>query len=109
MLTGPNTVSVMAFYDQTGAAWPIASYVICRPSSFQAYVMQDGSNQRAVTPLLPHGISNSTVSFVGESRPLVFEVRTNALNTDYRRDFTIHGRGSHAASVPLQTGQSEPP
>ena len=108
LLTGPDTVSVMAFYDQTGAAWPIASYVIGKPNSFQVYAMQEGSNQLAVTPLVPHGFSNIVVSLVGESRPLVFEVRTNSLNTHYRRDFTVHGLGPNAASKPLQTRQSEP-
>lgn len=108
LLTGPDTVSVMAFYDQTGAAWPIASYVIGKPSSFQVYAMQEGSNQLAVTPLVPHDFSNIIVSLVGESRPLVFEVRTNSLNTHYRRDFTVHGLGPNAASVPLQSSQSEP-
>lgn len=108
LVTGPDTVSVMAFYDQTGAAWPIASYVIGKPNSFQVYAMQEGSNQLAVTPLVPHGFSNIVVSLVGESRPLVFEVRTNSLNTHYRRDFTVHGLGPNAASKPLQTRQSEP-
>jgi intracellular multiplication protein IcmK len=55
LLTGPDTVSVMAFYDRTGEAWPIASYVIGKPSSFQVYAMQEGSNQLAVTPLVTHG------------------------------------------------------
>jgi len=99
----------MAFYDQTGAAWPIASYVIGRPSSFQVYAMREGSNQLAVTPLVPHGFSNIIVSLVGESRPLVFEVRTNALNTHFRRDFTVNGRGPNAASAPLHSSRSEPP
>ena len=108
LLTGPDTVSVMAFYDRTGAAWPIASYVIGKPKSFQVYAMQEGSNQLAVTPLVPHGFSNIVVSLVGESRPLVFDVRTNSLNTHYRRDFTVHGLGPNAASRPLQTRQSEP-
>jgi intracellular multiplication protein IcmK len=108
LLTGPDTVSVMAFYDRTGAAWPIASYVIGKPKSFQVYAMQEGSNQLAVTPLVPHGFSNIAVSLVGESRPLVFDVRTNSLNTHYRRDFTVHGLGPNAASRPLQTRQSEP-
>ena len=108
LLTGPDTVSVMAFYDRTGAAWPIASYVIGKPKSFQVYAMQEGSNQLAVTPLVPHGFSNIVVSLVGESRPLVFDVRTNALNTHYRRDFIIHGLGPNAASRPFQTRQSEP-
>lgn len=108
LLTGPDTVSVMAFYDRTGAAWPIASYVIGRPKSFQVYAMQEGSNQLAVTPLVAHGFSNIVVSLVGESRPLVFDVRTNSLNTHYRRDFTVHGLGPNAAKQPLQTRQSEP-
>ncbi len=108
LLTGPDTVSVMAFYDSTGAAWPVASYVIGKPKSFQVYAMQEGSNQLAVTPLVQHGFSNIVVSLVGESRPLVFEVRTNSLNTHYRRDFTVHGLGPNAASKPLQTRQSEP-
>lgn len=108
LLTGPDTVSVMAFYDRTGAAWPIASYVIGKPKSFQVYAMQEGSNQLAVTPLVPHGFSNIVVSLVSESRPLVFDVRTNALNTHYRRDFTVHGLGPNAAPKPLQTRQSEP-
>jgi intracellular multiplication protein IcmK len=108
LLTGPDTVSVMAFYDRTGAAWPIASYVIGKPKSFQVYAMQEGSNQLAVTPLVPHGFSNIVVSLVGESRPLVFDVRTNSLNTHYRRDFTVHGLGPNAASRPLQTRQSDP-
>lgn len=108
LLTGPDTVSVMAFYDRTGAAWPIASYVIGKPKSFQVYAMQEGSNQLAVTPLVPHGFSNIVVSLVGESRPLVFDVRTNSLNTHYRRDFIVHGLGPNVASKPLQTRQSEP-
>lgn len=108
LLTGPDTVSVMAFYDRTGAAWPVASYVIGKPKSFQVYAMQEGSNQLAVTPLVPHGFSNIVVSLVGESRPLVFEVRTNSLNTHYRRDFTVQGLGPNAASKPLQTRQAEP-
>jgi len=101
LLTGPDTVSVMVFYDKTGAAWPIASYVIGKPKSFQVYAMQEGSNQLAVTPLVPHGFSNIIVSLVGESRPLVFEVRTNSQNTHYRRDFTVDALGPGAQSRPL--------
>lgn len=108
LLTGPDTVSVMAFYDRTGAAWPIASYVIGKPRSFQVYAMQEGSNQLAVTPLVPHGFSNIVVSLVGEDRPLVFDVRTNSLNTHYRRDFMIQGLGPNAKEDPIgdNTGKS---
>jgi intracellular multiplication protein IcmK len=108
LLTGPDTVSVMAFYDRTGSPWPIASYVIGKPSSFQVYAMQEGSNQLAVTPLVPHGFSNIVVSLVGESRPLVFEVRTNGLNTHYRRDFTVEGLGPNAERQPVEASAQEP-
>ncbi|AGI74957.1 hypothetical protein OA238_160p1550 (plasmid) [Octadecabacter arcticus 238] len=82
--------------------------MIGKPNSFQVYAMQERSNQLAVTPLVPHRFSNIVVSLVGESRPLVFEVRTNSLNTHYCRDFTVHGLGPNAVSKPLQTHQSEP-
>lgn len=108
LLTGPDTVSVMAFYDRSGAAWPIASYVIGKPSSFQVYAMQEGSNQLAVTPLVPHGFSNIIVSLVGESRPLVFDVRTNSLNTHYRRDVTVDGLGPNAEERPVSVSAREP-
>ncbi|GFE66971.1 DotH/IcmK family type IV secretion protein [Litoreibacter roseus] len=108
LLTGPDTASVMAFYDRTGRAWPIASYVIGRPSSFQVYAMQEGSNQLAVTPLVPHGFTNIIVSLVGESRPLVFDVRTNSLNTHYRRDFTVDGLGPNAERASPTPSAREP-
>ena len=107
LLTGPDTVSVMAFYDRSGEPWPIASYVIGRSGSFQVYAMQEGSNQLAVTPLVPHGFSNIVVSLVDESRPLVFEVRTNSLNTHYRRDFIIKGLGPNAISTPLDNSAED--
>ncbi|WP_209000819.1 DotH/IcmK family type IV secretion protein [Labrenzia sp. DG1229] len=107
LLTGPDTVSVMAFYDRTGEPWPIASYVIGRSGSFQVYAMQEGSNQLAVAPLVPHGFSNIVVSLVGESRPLVFDVRTNSLNTHYRRDFIVEGLGPNANPTPLDTSSRE--
>ena len=107
LLTGPDTVSVMAFYDRTGEPWPIASYVIGRSGSFQVYAMQEGSNQLAVTPLVPHGFSNIVVSLVGESRPLVFDVRSNSLNTHYRRDFIVEGLGPNANTTPLDTSNRE--
>ena len=108
LLTGPGTVSVMAFYDRTGKAWPIASYVIGRPTGFQVYAMQEGSNQLAVTPLVPHGFSNIIVSLVGESRPLIFDVRTNSLNTHYRRDFTVDGLGPNAERASPAPSAAEP-
>lgn len=70
--------------------------------------MQEGSNQLAVTPLVPHGFSNIVVSLVEESRPLVFEVRTNSRNTHYRRDFTVQGMGPNAEHSATEPSAEEP-
>ncbi|MBP8938373.1 MAG: hypothetical protein KBG72_07805 [Agrobacterium sp.] len=96
----PNTVSVMAFYDKTGKAWPVASYVVGRSDSFQVFALQEGSNQIAVTPLVNHGYSNIVVSLVEEDRPIVINLETNDTKTNFRRDITIEGYGPNAKRNP---------
>ncbi len=91
LYTTPNTVSVMAFYDRTGKAWPIASFVVGRADSFQVYALQEGSNQIAVTPLVTHGYSNLIISLVEEDRPIVINLETSDTKTHFRRDITVEG------------------
>jgi intracellular multiplication protein IcmK len=104
--TSPGTVSVLAFYDRTGEAWPVASYVVGRPDAFQVYALQEGSNQVAITPLVTHGYSNLIISLVGEDRPLVVDMETNEQMTHFRRDLVVNGLGPNAV---VSTGPAEPP
>ena len=109
LFTTPNTVSVMAFYDRTGKAWPIASFVVGRADSFQVYALQEGSNQIAVTPLVTHGYSNLIISLVEEDRPIVINLETSDTKTHFRRDITVEGYGPNAAISPTEVSVKEPP
>jgi len=109
LYTTPNTVSVMAFYDRTGKAWPIAGFVVGRADSFQVYALQEGSNQIAVTPLVTHGYSNLIISLVEEDRPIVINLETSDTKTHFRRDITVEGYGPNAAVSPTEVSVKEPP
>ncbi|WP_210190440.1 DotH/IcmK family type IV secretion protein [Ensifer aridi] len=109
LYTTPNTVSVMAFYDRTGKAWPIASYVVGRADSFQVYALQEGSNQLAVTPLVSHGYSNLIISLVEEDRPIVINLETNDSRTHFRRDITVEAYGPNAEISPTTVATKTPP
>jgi intracellular multiplication protein IcmK len=109
LLTTPNSVSVMAFYDRTGKAWPIASFVVGRADSFQVYALQEGSNQLAVTPIVSHGYSNLVISLVEEDRPIVINLETSDTKTNVRRDITVEGYGPNADLTPATVSPKAPP
>lgn len=101
--TSPGTVSIISFFDQTGAPWPIASFVVGREDAFQVYAMQEGSNQLAVSPMVAHGYSNLAVSLVKEDQPLVIDLETNEARSHYRLDLSVNGRGPNAIIPAVQT------
>ncbi|OYR17612.1 DotH/IcmK family type IV secretion protein [Brucella thiophenivorans] len=98
--TAPNTVSVISFYDKTGKAWPVASYVVGRADTFQVYALQEGSNKLAISALQPHGYSNLVISLVEESRPIVINLQTSSDTALARRDITVEGYGPNASVSP---------
>lgn len=98
--TVPDTVSVISFYDRTGKAWPVASYVVGRADRFQVYALQEGSNKLAISALQPHGYSNLIVSLVEESRPIVLNLQTSQGTAIARRDITVEAYGPNAAVNP---------
>ena len=96
VLTSPGVVSVVSFFDRTGAPWPVASFVVGREDAFQVYPMQEGSNQLAIAPLVIHGYSNLAVSLVEEDQPLVIDLQTNEDRAHYRLDLSVNGLGPKA-------------
>ncbi len=98
--TAPDTASVISFYDRTGQAWPIASFVVGRADMFQVYALQEGSNKLAISALQPHGNSNLIVSLVEESRPIVFHLQTSQSTVLERRDITVEAYGPNAIHNP---------
>lgn len=101
--TSPGTVSIISFFDRTGAPWPIASFVVGREDAFEVYAMQEGSNQLAVAPRVAHGYSNLAVSLVKEDQPLVIDLETNEARSHYRLDLSVNGRGPNAITPAVQT------
>src|SRR5262249_12733050 len=98
--TSPGAVSVVAFYDSTGQAWPVASFVVGRGDAFQVYALQQGSNQLAISPKVAHGYTNLAVSLVEEDRPFIINLETSEEQTHMRRDVTINGYGPKAKVSP---------
>ena len=96
VLTSPGVVSVISFFDRTGAPWPVASFVVGREDAFQVYAMQEGSNQLALSPLVTHGYSNLAISLVEEDQPIVLDLQTSEEQTHYRLDLSVNGLGPNA-------------
>ncbi|MDH7792548.1 DotH/IcmK family type IV secretion protein [Ochrobactrum sp. AN78] len=110
--TAADRASVISFYDRTGQAWPVASFVVGRADMFQVYALQEGSNKLAITALQPHGSSNLIVSLVEESRPIVFHLQTAQPTVVERRDITVDAYGPNAVrnptTVAVQAAASNP-
>ncbi len=98
--TAPDMASVISFYDRTGQAWPVASFVVGRADMFQVYALQEGSNKLAISALQAHASSNLIVSLVDESRPIVFHLQTSQPIVLERRDITVEAYGPNAIRNP---------
>lgn len=109
LFTNQGVVSAISFFDRTGAAWPVASYVIGDEAAFQVYPMQEGSNQLAVSPLTPYAYSNLVVSLVGTSQPISVDIDTSDEIVHYRRDVTINAIGPNAEIAPVVSKTPEAP
>ena len=96
VFSSPGVVSVVSFFDRTGAPWPVASFVVGREDAFQVYPMQEGSNQLAIAPLVTHGYSNLAISLVEEDQPIVVDLQTNEEQAHYRLDLSVNGLGPDA-------------
>ena len=108
LATSQGVVSALSFFDRTGAAWPVAAYVIGDESKFQVYPMQEGSNVLAVSQLVAYGYSNLVVSLVGASQPLTFDLETSDEIVHFRRDVTINANGPNAEIAPVVAKVTEP-
>jgi len=91
-----GNVTVLTFFDMTGAAWPIEALVVGDPQSFSVEAPIAGGNFLTVTPLHPYAMSNIVVSLQGEPMPLLFSVNAGWEAVDYRIDFRVGGLGPNA-------------
>ena len=108
LFTSQGVVSALSFFDRTGAAWPVAAYVIGDESKFQVYPMQEGSNVLTVSPLGPYGFSNLVVTLVDATQPITFNLSTSDDIVHFRRDVTILANGPNAEIAPVVAKVTEP-
>ena len=108
LATSQGVASVVSFFDRTGAAWPVASYVIGDEREFQVNPLQEGSNQIAISPLTRYGYSNLIISLVGTAQPLTIEVESSDEIVHFRRDVTVNGVGPNAKIAPVVAKVKDP-
>ncbi len=114
-------VSVIAFYDATGAIWPIKGYSIGNPSSVNI-VWNEGTADDEVTGegysntlLLQaqtlYKTTNMVVMLRGLNTPVVLELIPGQQQVDYRMDLQVPKQGPLAKKVEvtdLLTGNNVP-
>jgi intracellular multiplication protein IcmK len=90
-------VSSILFLDETGMPWPITSYNMGDPKSFNVQWDQE-SNILMIQGQGPYSTGNMGVTLEGLSTPMMLTLVSDQRVVDYRVDFRIQGRGPKAAA-----------
>lgn len=96
LFTGVGEVTAVAFFDVTGAPYPLASIVVGNPARFSVAVPNDGGNLMTITPLEPYAFGNVVVSLLDQPVPIVIKMRAGEGRVDYRVDMRVGVRGPQA-------------
>lgn len=101
------SVSVLSFYDLTGAPWPIVEhaanevyYMVKRPL--------EGGNSITITPNSVAPPGNIVVFLQGEPRPVTLRLRGGADTVHYRLDVRVLSAGPNASLGALATVDPDP-
>ena len=102
-------VSVLAFYDATGAIWPIKGYDIGNPSSVNIVWNEGTAEEEAAgesyanTLLLQaqtlYKTTNLVVMLRGLNTPVILELIPGQQQVDYRMDIQVPKQGPHAKKI----------
>lgn len=114
-------VSVLAFYDATGAIWPIHGYDIGNPASVNIVwnegtaedeaAGQSHSNTLLLQAQTLYKTTNLVVMLRGLNTPVILELIPGQQQVDYRMDLQVPQRGPLAKSVEVSdvmTGNNVP-
>lgn len=93
-----GNATVLTFYDQTGAPWPITSVTSGNSDAFtSSKAGQVGkTNMAVIAPKANYGYGNLVVTLEGLPVPVIFSVVCGSGVVDYRKDIRIRGRGPNA-------------
>lgn len=99
-------VSSILFLDETGMPWPITSYNIGDPKSFNVQWDQE-SNMLMIQGQGPYSTGNMAVTLAKLNTPMMFTLVSDQRVVDYRVDFRVQGRGPNAnASLIADMGKN---
>lgn len=91
-------VSSVLFLDETGMPWPITSYNMGDPKSFNVQWDQE-SNMLMIQGQGPYATGNMAVTLENLNTPMMFTLVSDQRVVDYRVDFRVQGRGPKAAAM----------
>lgn len=90
-------VTSLVFTDSTGAPWPLESYTLGDPSSFNIQWDQS-SNTIFIQSLKLYTHGNLAVTLHGNSTPVMISLVSGQKEVDFRIDYQIAGRGPEATA-----------
>lgn len=91
-----NFVSSVVFVDATGAPWPIVSYAVGGPESFDAQEPDKDGNALTIISKTAYGYGNISVFLKGMSTPVTVTLVSGQKEVDYRADIRVKARGPNA-------------
>jgi intracellular multiplication protein IcmK len=94
-------VSSLVFLDSTGAPWPIASYDLGDPASFNIQ-WDKTSNTLMIQAIKLYNYGNLAVRLKGLNTPVMLTLIPGQKAVDYRVDLRIQGYGPNAVSLPME-------
>lgn len=97
----PGIASVLGFYDESGAPWPVRQYVIGDGDNYEVVQLGENSNSLAVAPKSRVGWSNLVVALLDEWSPVVIRLRIGDQNAHFRSAIQVMKSGPNSESVLL--------
>lgn len=91
-------VSTLTFLDSTGQPWPIESYDVGNPGSFNIQ-WDKKSNILMIQSITLYGSGNMAVQLRGLATPVMLTLVSGQKAVDYRADLRIRGYGPNAKMV----------
>jgi intracellular multiplication protein IcmK len=106
----PGNATVLTFYDETGAAWPVMSVTVGNPTAYSAQEAGDKgkTNMVVISPISNFADANLVVTLVDYPVPVLFSLVTGDGTVDYRLDVGITSRGPNAQYDIAQGSDLEP-
>lgn len=96
-------VSSLVFLDATGAPWPIQSYDLGDPKSFNIQ-WDHKSNTLMIQAATLYTYGNLAIKLQGLSTPVMLTLIPGQKVVDYRIDLRVQGIGPNASSLPTGDG-----